>query len=77
MADKIDYQAYNDHDLLVMAVMQGNDTVGQQEKIVKQLELLNGTVKSDHAWLCALRYAVYVIIIILLGSITAVKVGVW
>jgi len=38
MTDRIDFTAMNDHDLLVMSVMQGNEAV-------KKLEKLNGSVK--------------------------------
>ena len=41
MPEQIDFKAMNDHDLLVMSVMQGNDIVAQLEKInnsVKQHE---------------------------------------
>ncbi len=39
MPEKIDYHAMNDHDLLVQAVWQGNETV-------HHLELINGTQKN-------------------------------
>jgi len=38
MPESIDFTAMNDHDLLVMSVMQGNETV-------KQLERMNGSIK--------------------------------
>jgi hypothetical protein len=40
MADRIDFHAMNDHDLLVMSVMQSNE-------IARHMEKMNGTVK-DH-----------------------------
>ena len=79
MPGKIDYRAWNDHDLLVMAVMQGNDLVQQQEKIILHLAELNGTVKTTHTWVCALRWVIGGLIIILcavLGSVTK-TIGVW
>ena len=39
MADEIELKAKNDHDLLVMAVMQGNEQV-------RHLEQINGTLKN-------------------------------
>jgi len=77
MPEQIDYKAMNDHDLLVMAVMQGNDTVAQQEKMIGQLEKMNGTVKSDHAWVCAYRYAFYAVFVILATIVTGNRVGWW
>ena len=34
MTKPINLKAMNDHDLLVMSVMQGNETAKQQEKII-------------------------------------------
>ena len=39
MPESIDFQAMNDHDLLVMSVMQGNETV-------RHLEKVNSTIKN-------------------------------
>ena len=39
MPEKIDFHAKSDRDLLVMAVIQGNETVNH-------LELINGTLKN-------------------------------
>lgn len=77
MPDKIDYQAYNDHDLLVMCVMQGNDTVKQQERIISEFKELNGTVRSDHTWIKALRWGFGFIVLLTIGSITTGVLGVW
>ena len=76
MPNKIDYQAMDDHELLVMAVMQGNDTVTQQEKIAKHLEELNGTVESDHAWVCALKWVIGFVATLAIACLTNI-LGVW
>ena len=78
MPEPIDFKAMDDHDLLVMNVMQGNETAKQQEKIIFHLNELNGTVRSDHAWIDALRWAVGLLAILLIGSVTASKImGIW
>ncbi len=77
MPELIDYTAREDHDLLVMLVMQGNDTVAQQEKMIGQLMEMNGTVKNDHAWVCAYRYAFYVIFVTLIIIISGNRMGFW
>ena len=38
MPDKIELQAMNDHDLIVMAVMQGNQTIDRLQRINGRLE---------------------------------------
>ena len=76
MPSKIDYEVLDDHDLLVMAVMQGNDTVKQQEEIIIHLKVLNGTVKSDHAWIGALRWVVLFLFVGLLATLTG-QIGLW
>ena len=78
MPNPINLKAMDDHDLLVMSVMQGNETTKQQEKIILHLAELNGTVRGDHTWILALRWAVGLLTIVLAGTITAGKViGVW
>ena len=77
MPELIDYTAREDHDLLVMLVMQGNDTVAQQEKIIGQLEEMNGTVRSDHIWIRAYRYAFYAIFAVLIIIISGNRIGLW
>lgn len=84
MPDKINYKAMDDHELLVMAVMQGNDTVKQQEKIINRLDELNGNVKSDHneivensTGLRYVRYMVYILAIGLVSAITTGVIGIW
>ena len=77
MPNPINLKAMDDHDLLVMSVMQGNETTKQQEKIILHLAELNGTVKSDHAWIGALRWMVYVLFIIVISALTTTIIGVW
>ncbi len=78
MPESIDFKAMDDHDLLVMSVMQGNETAKQQEKIILHLDELNGTVRGDHAWIGALRWTMGFLALLVIGSITAGKIiGVW
>lgn len=51
---------------------------GEVRDMVKLQKVINGTVRSDHAWVGALKWAVGLIALLLIGSITAGKViGVW
>ena len=77
MPEQTDFTAMNDHDLLVVSVMQGNDTVKQQEKIIERLDDLNGTVKSDHAWIGALKWVMGFLFLLMAGTITATSIGLW
>jgi len=78
MAKPINLKAMDDHDLLVMSVMQGNETAKQQERIIQHLDDLNGTVRSDHTWILALRWMVGLLAMALIGITAAGKVvGVW
>lgn len=45
-------------------------------KIITRLDALNGTVKSDHAWVCALKWVVGLLFIGMLAIITG-QIGVW
>ncbi len=78
MTKPINLKAMDDHDLLVMSVMQGNETAKQQEKIILHLDELNGTVRDDHAWVAALRWGFGFLALAIIGITAAGKViGVW
>jgi len=42
-----DYQDKCEHDLLIELVVQGNSSVEQDEKILKRLDTLNGSVQDN------------------------------
>ena len=76
MPEQIELTSKDDHDLLVMIAMQGNDTVKQQEGIIQRLDKMNGTVRNDHAWVSALKWVVFVILVIV-GALSTNAIGVW
>ena len=77
MPEKIDYTAMNDHDLLVMSVMQGNETVKQQEELVRQFKVMNGSVKRNSAWILALKWTAVILVTLCAGTITGGRIGLW
>ena len=50
---------------------------GEVRDMVKLQKEMNGTVKSDHAWIGALRWMVYILFIIVISAITTSVIGVW
>ena len=51
---------------------------GEFRDMVKLLKQINGMVKSDHAWIGALRWALGLLALLLIGTVTASKImGVW
>lgn len=51
---------------------------GEVKDMVKLQKQINGTVRSDHAWVGALRWSVGFLALLLIGSVTAGKIiGVW
>ena len=77
MTKPINLKAMDDHDLLVMSVMQGNETAKQQEMILLHLKELNGTVKSDHAWILALRWGFGFLVLLVISAVGTSVIGVW
>ena len=77
MTELINYKAKTNKELLVMSVMQGNDLTKQQEAIIHRLDELNGTVRSNYVWICALKWVVGFIAMVLIGIVTCKGIGVW
>ena len=50
---------------------------GEVRDMVKLQKQINGTVKSDHAWIGALRWMVYILCLIVISAITTGVIGVW
>lgn len=51
---------------------------GEFRDMVKLQKEINGTVRSDHAWVGALRWSVGLLAMLLIGSVTASKImGIW
>jgi len=50
---------------------------GEVRDMVKLQKQINGTVRSDHAWIGALRWMVYVLFIIVISALTTNVIGVW
>ena len=51
---------------------------GEVRDMVKLQKEINGTVRSDHAWVGALRWSVGLLAMLLIGSVTASKImGIW
>ena len=50
---------------------------GEVKDIKKLQRIMNGTVKSDHAWICALRWVVGLLALALIGCVTTGVIGIW
>ena len=45
----------------------------QNDKLIESAKIIS----RNSAWICALKYAVYIIIAVLIGAITATRIGLW
>ena len=50
---------------------------GECRDMLKLLKEMNGTVKSDHTWIHALKYMVYALFILVISAITTGVMGIW
>jgi len=50
---------------------------GEVKDIKKLVKEINGTVKSDHTWIRAYRYAFYAVFAILATIVTGNRLGFW
>ena len=50
---------------------------GEVRDLMKLVRTLNGTVKSDHAWVSALKWVVGFLALALIGTITTGIIGIW
>lgn len=50
---------------------------GEVRAMVKLQKQMNGTVRSDHAWIGALRWMVYILVVVVISAITTGVIGVW
>lgn len=50
---------------------------GEVRDLIKLVRTLNGTVKSDHAWVAALKWVVGLLALALIGTITTGIIGIW
>ena len=72
------YQEIRDVHIVLLGIP-GSEAMGLYGEVrdaKKLLKELNGTVKSDHAWLCALRWMVGLVFVGLLACITG-QIGIW
>ena len=50
---------------------------GEVRDMVKLQKEMNGTVRSDHVWIGALKWTVGILALLLIGSVTTGIIGVW
>ena len=50
---------------------------GEVRDMIKLQKQLNGTVRSDHAWVGALRWVMGFLFLLMAGTITATSIGLW
>ena len=72
------YQEIRELRTVLLGVPESEDMglYGKVKDMVKLQEKMNGTVKNDHAWLCALKWVVGLLFIGLLVSLSG-QIGVW
>ena len=74
------YQKMIKFEVVLLGIPESEDMglYGECKDMKKLLKEMNGTVKSDHVWIGALRWGFGFLVLFVLGTITAGKViGVW
>ena len=66
---------------IVLLGVEGSEDMGlygEVRDMVKLQKQINGTVRSDHAWIGAISWSVGLLAMLLIGSVTASKImGIW
>ena len=65
---------------IVLLGIEGTEDMGlygEVKDIKKLVTTMNGTVKSDHAWICALRWVVGFLALAIIGVASTGIIGVW